>query len=874
MVTWNGRTRDAREAGRVRHSLSEIKRARRVAKNERARGTKAVNGRIGGMLSKDDGAVERLGKKLKTGLRSGAQGGGALAKRLGNKLKTGSGAGARLGAKLVQVITDEPPTLNSRGRLKREASVPGPGRIRVLCFFLAASGFFVVGRAAQLQLIDGERYALVAQKQATLSASINAKRGVIKDRQGAELAITVDVDSIFAEPKKIDDPTRAASQLARVLDMPASKIAARLMKDRGFVYLKRRTNPQVAERVRALQIRGVSTGPEPKRFYANRDLAAHVLGFTSSEGEGVAGIERAFDGELRGKTYEVPGLRDALGKTVFSEGFVPHAILEGADVELTIDRQIQDAAEQALKDAVVSSRGRAGVAVVLQPRSGDVLALASYPTFNPNNLKSSTPDVELNRVVSAAYEPGSTMKMVTIAGALEDKVITPDDRIDCEGGRFRIGNKTINDSHHGYGELTIGEILKVSSNVCSAKIGFELGAKRLHHWLERFGFGDKTGIELPGELRGYVRPHEEWREIGLANVAFGQGLTVTPLQIVQAAATIANEGVRVRPRIVHSVTDKNGSRRVSERPAHEAVLSAKSAIEVRSMMMEVTKKGGTAESAAIPGFEVAGKTGTAQKIDPVTKGYSHELYVASFVGFVPAKKPQFVILVMVDEPRTSIFGGIVAAPAFRRIAVAALSAFEVFPEDEAARDAFLASYRQATPGRPALAGNGAIRVESRRGAGRDPENADLTPPRGGPRGGEMEGDMDADVPPKAPDLGDKTAETDLVALDSRLSSEAQALLGITARPPPKEVLHAKKEPLAAPGSAGVRQPGALPSGATEKGRMPNFRGLEVREVLNRSAEAHCDPVLVGTGRVIAQSPAPGDVLAPGARCELKLSPRG
>jgi cell division protein FtsI (penicillin-binding protein 3) len=818
------RTRDAREAGRVKHSLSEIKRARRDAKNERAR-SKQKTGRIDGML---------VGLRLPSG--------GAIAKRIGEKISARSAGKGRIlgaGAKLVQKF-DEPPTLRSNGKLKKEASVPDPRRIRAVGVFLGACALFVIGRAAHLQLVDGERYAQVALRQATLSASINAKRGVIKDRHGAELAITVDVDSVFAEPKKIDDPATASLQLARVLEMPASKIAEKLTKDRGFVYLKRRVNPLVAERVRALQIRGVSTSPEPKRFYSNRELAAHVLGFTSLEGEGRAGIEKQFDGDLRGKTYELPGLRDALGKTVFSEGFVPHAILEGADVELTIDRQIQDAAEQALKEAVESSRGKAGVAIVLEPKSGDLLALASYPTFNPNNLKSSTPEVELDRAVSAAYEPGSTMKMVTIAGALEERVIAPDDRIDCEGGRFKIGKRTINDSHHGYGELSISEIMKVSSNVCSAKIGLELGASRLHRWLLRFGFGDKTGVELPGELRGYVRPHEEWREIGLANVAFGQGLTVTPLQIVQAAATIANDGFRVRPRVVSALVDKSGHRTEPERPEKERVLSEAAAREVRAMMMEVTKKGGTAEGAQIPGFDVAGKTGTAQKIDPVTKAYSHELYVASFVGFVPAKKPEVAILVLVDEPRTSIFGGVVAAPAFRRIAVAALSAREVFPEDESAKEAFLASYRSLP-----RATNGALGVEAKRGKKPEPKRA---------------ADGEASEPAeqgKIADLPENSEPRPEASLESALSSEAQALLGITAKGP--------REPAKGPALAKER--------VLEKGRMPNFRGLELREVLNRSAEAHCDPVLVGSGRVIAQSPAAGEVLAPGARCELKLSPR-
>jgi cell division protein FtsI (penicillin-binding protein 3) len=452
---------------------------------------------------------------------------------------------------------------------------------------------------------------------------------------------------------------------------------------------------------------------------------------------------------------------------------------------------------------------------VLEAKTGDVLALASVPTFNPNNLKNVTPDHQLNRAVSAVFEPGSTMKMVTIAGALEDKLIEPTDRIDCEKGTFKIGRRTIGDSHKGYGELTIAEIMKVSSNVCSAKIGLEMGRTRLHHWLSVLGFGEKTGIELPGELRGLVRPAESWRDIALANIAFGQGISATPIQIAQAALAIANDGVKLPPRIVREIVEKTGRRVAFERPQGTRVISAETARAVRLMMEEVTKKGGTAEQAAIPGFSVAGKTGTAQKIDPVTRAYSHELYTSSFVGFVPAESPEVVILVMIDEPKGSYYGGVVAAPAFRQIALAALASREVFPDDAAARDAFLASYRpvapEAAPIAEAVEGEGALEAQE---PGSTHESA---------------------------------------ALEVALSAEAIALLD----------LPAKTEPLPKP--EGEAEP-------ARKGRMPNFAGLALDEVLNRSSEVHCDPVLIGTGRVVSQSPAPGAMLQPGTRCELRLTP--
>jgi cell division protein FtsI (penicillin-binding protein 3) len=693
-------------------------------------------------------------------------------------------------------------------------AVVGPGRILLVSIVFAIGAVAVVVRAAQLQLLDHEKYENVVERQATLSASINAKRGVIKDRHGAELAITVDVDSVYAEPKKIDPSERAAiaRELSRVLGQPEKVIAAKLAKDRAFVYLKRRVDPQAAAKVRAMNRPGVGTMPEPKRFYANRELAAHVLGFSGEGGDGRAGIEKALDAELRGKSYEVPGLRDAFGKAVLKEGFVPDSVLEGADVFLTIDRHVQFAAETALAGAVSTAKARAGIAVVLEAKTGDVLAMASVPTYNPNTMKGATPDHQLNRLVNAVFEPGSTMKMVTIAGALEDQIITTADRVDCEKGTLKIGRRTIGDSHKGYGELTIAEVMKVSSNVCAAKIGLEMGAERLHHWLTAFGLGERTGIELPGELKGLVRPAKDWREIALANIAFGQGISVTPLQVAQAALTIANDGQRVAPRIVKQIVDKSGRKIALERPAPVRVLSEKTAREVRMMMEEVTKKGGTAEVAAIPGFSVAGKTGTAQKIDPVSRAYSHELYTSSFVGFVPADAPEIVILVMIDEPKGAYYGGPVAGPAFRQIALAALAAREIFPDDPAARDAFLASYRPALP-EPAAIASVTDAVE-----------------------GEGENEV------QAPESVKETA-----VLEQALSPEALAMLDAP--------LARRDEP----------QP------ETKPGRMPNFAGLKLDEVLNRSAEVHCDPVLTGSGRVVSQSPAPGAMLAPGSRCELKLA---
>lgn len=692
-------------------------------------------------------------------------------------------------------------------------------RVRLVMGLWFVGAVVVLGRAVQLQLLDGEQYSDVADQQATTSKQIKAKRGVIEDRHGAELAITVNVDSVFAEPRRIDSAQapKMARALAPVLGISEARLEEKLSSGRTFTYLRRRVPADVAQAVRALDFPGVGTHPEPKRFYSNVGLAAHVLGFTNLDGEGRAGVERVFDEALQGSSMRVPSLRDALGNRVFSEGYVPNAVLEGSDLRLTLDRHIQHAAERALADAVTEHEARAGVALVLEPQSGDVLALASYPTYNPNNLSGTKPDAFRNRAVGSAYDPGSTMKMVTVAAALEEGLIEPQSKIDCEDGQWRFGGRTIRDANHRYGELSITEILQKSSNICSAKIGIMLERRRLYAWLRKFGFGEQTGIELPIESRGLLRSPEKWRDITLANIAFGQGLTATPLQIVSAAATIANGGVRNSPRLVVQIADKRGEVERPERPAPVRVISEATAREVARMMTEVTKPGGTAPAAAVPGFEVAGKTGTAQKIDPVTRAYSHELFTASFVGFVPADRPQVAILVLVDEPKGSYYGGTVAAPAFRRIALAALAARNVFPDSPEAKEAFLASHRpEPLPeGRPA--DDQAVPAEV--GKWLDSrENGD------------------------EPALGDEILES--------LSPRAQALLAGDAPSP------------------------ASAEGPKGPGRMPNFAGLKLHEVLNRSAEVRCDPVVRGTGRVVEQVPRAGAPIEPGAQCTVTLAPRG
>ena len=601
--------------------------------------------------------------------------------RLGSSAEVEKGRKSRRRAARSTAARSRGGAPSSPGRRARRDEARGhhhPDRVRArvgwIAVALALGASAVLARAAELQIHRYDDYRSAALQQASSVRTIRARRGAILDRHGDALAISVQVDSVFAEPRRIASPDRVARRLAPILGLDVADLRRRLKGDRAFTYLVRRVDPEIGARVRSLGIRGVSTHPEPRRFYPNRGLAAHALGFTNIDEDGRAGLERTFDDALHGGTVTVSALRDALGQRVMTDGFVPPSSLDGDGVRLTIDRQVQYVTESVLAETVREQRARAGVALVLEVGTGDVLSMASYPTFNPNNLTGSKPNDHLNRAVSAVYEPGSTMKMVTIAAALEEGIYSPASRLDCEGGRWRVGGRTIHDTHAEEGTLSIAEVLRVSSNVCTAKVGMELGKQRMNRWLRRFGFGEPTGIGLPGELDGLIRPVQTWRDIALANIAFGQGIAVTPLQLAQAASVIAHDGLMVRPRIVRSVLRQDGTEEQVDRDTPRRVLSNRTARQLRKMLADVVGPEGTASRAAIEGVTVAGKTGTAQKIDPVTRAYSHELYVSSFVGMVPAESPELVVLVLIDEPQEAIYGGIVAAPAFRRIAQAALTA--------------------------------------------------------------------------------------------------------------------------------------------------------------------------------------------------------
>jgi len=553
--------------------------------------------------------------------------------------------------------------------------------------------FAAIGtRAFDLQIRDRERYKTLAEEQYLRDIELPPRRGRILDRNGAELASTADVESVYINPRTVSDTRRTAADLARALGLDRADVQKKLESRRYFTWLKRRVTPDEAAAVRKLGLSGLGLVHEPRRFYPNRSLAATVMGHAGSDGTGLDGVELAMDAALRGKPSSVQGVRDALGRDVLLDGAIDETASAGQDVVLTLDRYLSFITERALGEALDKHGAKGVMAVVLDARTGDVLAMASAPTYDPNDPGNAAARGARNRTITDAYEPGSTMKVFTIAAALDAGVVRPDDRFDCMMGAMKVGKYTIHDTHP-QGILTVADIFKHSSNIGTTRIARRLGRERLAEAFARFGFGKPTGVRLPGERGGYVRPVERWGEIGFANAAFGQGLTVTPLQLAAGVSVVASGGLYRTPRVVARVVHADGRSEPQPVVPERRVLSEKAARMMVTIMKGVTEEGGTAKAAAIEGYPVAGKTGTAQKVS--NGRYDPTKWVASFVGFAPADDPRVVVAVTVDEPKGVHLGGAVAAPIFKSIMEQALRYLHVPPQ--------LPPASAATAGKPARA---------------------------------------------------------------------------------------------------------------------------------------------------------------------------
>lgn len=546
-------------------------------------------------------------------------------------------------------------------------------RVKLACVgvLLLVAWLGLWARAGWLQLVQGPELARRALKQHVASQFDKGSRGQIFDRNGLLLAKSVKFAAVYVRPAEVEDPDAEAAVLAGILKT-GKNFRKRLASKKAFVYLARRVGDKTAAAVRKAGLKGVHVSTEYGRSYPNRHLAGQVLGFVGLDDQGLEGIEKAFDAHMAGRKAKYVVQRDASGRRLFLDAHGREMEnLDGGDVRLTIDAHIQFFAEEELAKAVRKHKAKRGVTIVIHVPTAEILALANYPFFNPNNVKKMRPGAGRNRAVLDAYEPGSTMKPLLVASALQEGVVRPETKFDCEKGRFRYGRRTIRDTH-AYEMLTVSEIVRSSSNIGAAKIGDRLGPGRIFAYYSRLGFGRPTGLPLSGESKGLVRPLKRWHQIDTATASFGQGIGVTAVQLAQAYHTLANDGVYKPLKLVLDAGADKAAPPVR-------VFDVETARSVQRMMRSVVRdEHGTGSAARIDGLEVGGKTGTAQKARP-GGGYGDK-YLASFVALIPAVGPEYLVLTMVDEPEPSHYGGVVAAPAVRNVTLKTLSYLGRMPE--------------------------------------------------------------------------------------------------------------------------------------------------------------------------------------------------
>ncbi|MCC7536328.1 MAG: PASTA domain-containing protein [Deltaproteobacteria bacterium] len=701
-------------------------------------------------------------------------------------------------------------------------------RLALLTFMLLCGAGAVLHRAWRLQIVQGDELRAMAEEQYLRNIRLAPKRGTIFDRNGAELAVSVDVESLWANPRAVQEAgavDRVSAALAPIVGIDANEVRALVSQPRRFRWIRRRLTPTQAAAVRALRLPGIGLDTESRRYYPNRELAAHVLGFANVDGVGVEGIERALEDDLRGSRVSVNAIQDASRRVVFSDGMLDDAATAGHDVQLTIDRAIQHVAEREIAMAVRNFEALAGTVVVIAPSTGDILAMASVPTFNPNEPGIADVGSRRNRAITDRFEPGSTLKVFTVAGALARGAVAPDQPIYCERGAMQVDEYVIHDSHvHEW--LTPAQILQRSSNIGSSKIGNALGRRNLYRALRAFGFGERTNVPMTGEVAGSLRHYRRWYAMDAATIPFGQGMSVTALQLAMATAAVANGGRLMVPRLVRRVVSTRGETVRDVRPeVRRRVVPENVARLVSDMMTAVTGPNGTGIEAAIDGYLVAGKTGTAQKADDVAGGYDDTRWTSSFVGFVPADRPRLAIVVIVDEPALARAGGSVAAPVFRRVAEAALRHLGV----------------------PADGGGGAIAEQMRQqqeaadgGVAGTASDAGVA----GSRSGELV------LRPR----GDREAETALQRDSDELDDEPEG-------DAPDEPHLANVEP-----PTPVREP------AEGEVRVPDLMGTSIRAALRRIRESELEAEVIGSGVVTAVTPPAGSIVPQHTRLRVRLAP--
>ena len=734
--------------------------------------------------------------------------------------------------------------------VRSRAQTPRAVPLRRLRFWLVCLFFFVwacaiAGRLFWLQIVEHKEYVEKAKRQQLRTFEVAPRRGVLYDRNLHELAMTVLVDSIYADPAEIDDKKSAAETLAAIVHADPDDnrttepaIEDRLEHGRNFAWVARRVSDEVSERVRALHMKGIYFQKEFKRFYPDNQLAAQMLGYVGLDDNGLGGLEEKYNAELHGEPGRMYTAMDARRRVLGSTERDPQP---GRNLLLTIDQNIQFMAEKALDDEMGRSHAEHGTVVIQDVHTGQILALAVRPTFNPNDFRHTQPDLLIDRAVSDVYEPGSTFKLVTYAAALQEHLITPDTPIDCQGGQINLYGRVIHDdqSDRGIGTVPAATALARSSDVGVIKVALMLGPDRLYKYIRDFGFGQRTGVELPSETRGLLRPVKSWQPASIGYVAMGQEEAVTPLQLVSMVSTIANGGVYLPPHILMPGFDTGANLDPKAAPLQIAdeelpnplpagahrVISTLAAAQMRGMMEGVVLSG-TGKNAQLDGYSSAGKTGTAQKIDPVTHRYSKDLHIGSFAGFAPVNNPAIAVAVIIDSPKGAYYGSAVAAPVFSEVAQQVLEYLGV-PHDIPLRPA------------TALAKN----------------NAAIPEDDGG-----VEGDSQEDIQA----LYD--AANSLPSDDPLRQSETAAGAPAPAPAAPSEQEHpaAKVAPVSTP---------ALVSPAAQHTvvvlskllKVPELTGLPVRDVIVQAAMAGLDVAITGNGTARRQMPAAGTMVPAGTK---------
>ena len=735
-----------------------------------------------------------------------------------------------------------------------ETSTSNAARFRLyalsglLCLWLLA----ICLRLVYLQVFCYGDFEHRAQRQQQRTFDLSPKRGVIYDRAGRELAMSIQVDSAFVVPSETPDLANTVSLISRITNDDPRVILADCQAHKTFCWVARKADAEVIDRIRALNLQGVHFQKEAKRFYPKRELAAQVLGYVGTDDQGLSGLERQFNSQLQGKPGKVMISVDAHKRWFASVEKEPES---GNSVVLTLDQNIQYIAEHELERGMEETHAIAGTAIVENPRTGEILALTNRPTFNPNNRKEINNETLKDRAVSDIYEPGSTFKMVTISGGLEEKITSPDEMFDCQMGSIVINGMRIHDSRP-HGMLSVADIIAESSDVGAIKVALRLGEDRFYKYIRAFGFGQRTGIELPGETPGMTKPVNRWSKVSMASISMGQEIGISALQLISLISTLANDGVHVPPRIIAgTIAPQNAPQTIVFQPGEGTrVISSLTAAEMREMLQGVVLHG-TARKAILEGYSSAGKTGTAQKLDPAIHAYSKTKYVASFAGFAPINDPQIAVVVILDSAVGLHQGGQVAAPVFQRIMQQSLEYLHV-PHDV-----------QLPPNRQVLL------------ARRDVPNASLEEGSPDHLGATLDvADDDTPATPAAAKPSPVSAQIVSAALTARDEDHPAATATTAgANSPAAAIQSAPESAMQSATRAGNSLPQKLPTSGTvvldvEEGGIPvpSFLGKNLRSVIEAAQDAGLELDAVGSGVAREQSPQPGAHVATGSRITVRF----